>query len=118
MIEALQRLYDALLAWFNASWDWLNNGLYDFAQWAFAQYVEWYSIQLLKFKIAAVVFAWGAAKKILADLDLSAKLDLAFGLLPGPALNVLEALDIPQCLMLILTAVVTKFVLRFIPGMT
>lgn len=118
MIAALQKIFDSLVKFFDTLWQWITEGIYDFATWAFAQYVQFASLQALKFKLWALNFGWDVARQILLDLNFGGRLAEAFALLPPSAANVLNALGISQCLTLILTAAVTKFVFRFIPGMT
>lgn len=116
MIAALQRMFDAITRFFDAFWDWLTHGLYDLLIWGLRGYVEFMTLQAIRFKIFVLTIAWDTAKAILVDLDVSAKLQALFDLLPpAVALNV-SALRVPEAVMLILTAYGTRYVMRFIPG--
>jgi len=118
MIEAIQRVYDAVLTFFQGIWDWITTGIYDFGVWAFAKLVEYLVWKSLEFKLWALDFGWDAAKVMLADLDFSNRMQSAFDLLPASSVAILNALGVPQCITLVVTAALTRFLLRFIPGAT
>lgn len=116
MIEAIQRLFDSFIAFFQGIWDWLTDGLYDFAVWVFRGYVEFATLGALKFKLFVLTFAWDVAKAILVDLEVSTRLQALYDLLPPSVAVNITAMRIPEGVGLILTAYVTRYVLRFIPG--
>lgn len=116
MIDAIQKLYDAIIGFFNGFWNFLSETIFDVATWAFAQFVEYLTLGAISFQLWALDFAWGVAKQILVDLDFTNKVTMALGLLPESSLSIVNALGVTQCLSLIFTALITKYVLRFIPG--
>ena len=116
MIAALQSLYNTISTFFGSVWGWLDTGLHDAAVWAYASSIEYYTLASLKFKLRIINFAWDVAKQILIDLNFSATFNEYYSLIPDYIQVNLSALRIPQGITLIVTALVTKYVLRFIPG--
>jgi hypothetical protein len=115
MIDLLKKLFDSVSNFFTALWDWLWDGLYDLIVWAFAGLVEYLTLASIEFAIWAVGFAWDVAKQILQDLNFSSYLASAWSALPPEASGILTLLKIPEVLTILASAVVTKYVLRFIP---
>ena len=105
---------DAFYTYIN---DWLNSGIYDFWTEATAYMVESAVLGYLKMINFIVPFAWGVAKQIIADLNLSALIDSAYSLLPSMSRSIMNILRVPECVNFALSAYVTKFVLRFLPGL-
>lgn len=97
--------------------DWLNSGVYglltDFAAYLIKQAVLAY-LALLNF---AIPFAWGIAKSILQDLNLSALINAAWDDLPTMSQAVATSFKVPEIINTAITGFVTKFVMRFIPGL-
>lgn len=117
MIAALQSIYNSVVNFFTAIWNWLTNGgIYDVIVWAYAQWIEYYTLASLKFKLFALNLGWDVAKTFIIDMQLSQKLAAFFALLPSDVAVNVTALRIPEGIGLILTAYITRYVLRFIPG--
>lgn len=97
--------------------DWLNSGVYgvltDFTAYLIKQAVLGY----LAFMNVAIPFAWGVAKSIIQDLNISALINSAWDDLPSSSQAIATAFKIPEIINTIVTGFVTKFVIRFIPGM-
>jgi len=108
-MDFFQRVID----FFNHIIDWLNQGIYDFVTQLFAQYVMWATIQQIKFKLWAIDFAWDVAQNILSTLNITNELNAAFGSLDADVVAVLNFFSIPHAISIMLSAAVTKFVLRF-----
>lgn len=108
---------DAFTNFFDYIQDWLNSGIYglltDFAAYFIKQAVLSY-LALLNF---AIPFAWGIAKSIIADLNLSALINSAWDDLPSSSQAIATAFKIPEVINTAVTGFVTKFVLRFVPGL-
>ena len=116
MIAALQSLYTSVVNFFSAVWNWITSGLYDSIVWAYTQWIEYYTLASLKFKLFALNLGWDVAKTFIIDMQLSQKLSAFFALLPSDVAVNVTALRIPEGIGLILTAYITRYVLRFIPG--
>lgn len=97
--------------------DWLNSGIYTFFTDAAAYFVELTVVGYLKFINFIVPFAWGVAKTILQDLDLSSHINSAYSQFPSMTRDLLTALRVPEAVNFAITGFATKFVLRFIPGL-
>jgi hypothetical protein len=97
--------------------DWLDSGVYDFWTEAFAYFVEYMVVSYLKFINVVIPFAWGVAKVILEDLNVSALIDSAYSQFPSMSRDLMTAMRVPECINFALSAFVTKFVLRFVPGL-
>jgi hypothetical protein len=116
MITALQSLYTSVVNFFTSAWNWLTTGIYDVLIWSYTQFIEYYTLAGLKFKLFALTFGWDIAKSIIIDMQLSQKLQAFFSVLPPDVSVNVTALRIPEGIGLILTAYITRYVLRFIPG--
>lgn len=97
--------------------NWLESGVYTFATDAMAYFVEAAVYGYLKLLNWAIPFAWGVAKTILNDFGVNTMLDAAWNSLPNDSVSILKFFKIDDAINLILNAAVTKFVLRFIPGL-
>jgi len=102
---------------FNHLWDWLNNGVVDLFTAVIAYLIEKLFLFALDFILWAVPFAWGIAKQIMTDLSISERLNAAFEVLPSDLLSTIFFFRVPEALNLIISAFITRFVLRFIPGL-
>lgn len=108
---------DAFGNFFGFISDWLNSGVYglltDFTAYLIKQAVLAY-LALLN---TAIPFAWGVAKSILQDLNLSALINSAWDELPSMSQDVATAFKVPEIINTAITGYVTKFVMKFIPGL-
>lgn len=86
--------------------------LKDFSGYLIQKLTVWY----LEAKIEAIQFAWGIAQNILTDLSLSQRITDTLTALPQDVRNVMNFLRVPEAITNLLTAYVTRFVLRFMPG--
>lgn len=116
MISGLQLIFTSIYNFFAGIWNYVTVGLYDSIVWAYTQWIEFYTVASLKFQLHALELAWDIARTILYNLQISQKLQSFFSLLPSDVAVNVGALRIPEGIGLILTAYVTRYVLRFIPG--
>lgn len=108
--------YDSVCNFFNWVFNWFTSGLYDFAVWAYAGLIEHITLSYVKTMLWALPFAWDVANTIISDLSLPARLAQFWSALPPEVAGLASVLNIPQAILMILSAYVTRFVLRFIPG--
>jgi hypothetical protein len=106
--------FNGTVEFFNEMMDFKNSGIYQFFTHFFAEFVIWLSVGLIKSKIAAVSFAWDVAQEILISLNLSSMISQAWGYLDIKVVNLLTFFKIPEAINIVLSAHVTKFVLRLI----
>ena len=115
MLDLLGYIYDSLDFFFTSIYQFLTGGIYSFAQWAFAQFIEKSTLAFLDFVLWAIPFAWGTAKNIMNDIGLSQLLTNAWSSLDSNVLGFLTAFRVPDCLNILISAFFTRYVLRFIP---
>ena len=96
--------------------DWLNSASYPFFTDMMAKGIELATLAYLKFLIWVIPFAWGIAKTIIQDLGVNDALTAAWSQLDSKSLQMLAFFQVPTAVNHIVTALVTKVALRFIPG--
>lgn len=114
-MDALVEFTKSIVNFFKDIWHFISDKIYDVFVWFFAGLVETATLASLKFALFASDFAWDVAKQILVDADLAGFLTTAWGYLPNDVRYILTACQIPTCVSIIVTAFVSKFVMRFIP---
>lgn len=95
--------------------DFFITGVYDILVWFSALVIEKATLALLDFAIWSLPFAWDIAQQIIRDLDLSSLLHDAWSSLDSTMMGVATVLRIPEAVNLLISASITKYVLRFIP---
>lgn len=116
MIAALQSIFTSIINFFQWIWTFITSGIYDLIVWGLRGFVEFYTLSALKFQLFALNLGWDVAKAILVDMQFNARLQGFFDALPSAVSVNLTALRIPEGIALILTAYITRYVIRFIPG--
>jgi hypothetical protein len=90
------------------------DGIYDLlSQWT-AWFIEWAVVAMWKVKLAVLAFSWDVAQNIIADLNISAFLNQAWGALNSQTLSMLFFFRVPEAVNIIVSAGVTKLVFRFV----
>lgn len=115
MLQILGVLLTSVVAFFGAIDGWFGEEIYNFATWAFSQLVQYIILASIKFQILAVTFAWDVASQLLADLNISSFISEAWGSIPGDLSSVLGFFGVPEAVNILISALGTKFVLRFVP---
>lgn len=105
-------MFDAL-AWI-AGWFGEGGGIVDFFNAAMLKAVEWYTLAKIKSLIWSVEFAWSVAKSVLQSLGAADFISGAFAALPETAANALRFFGFDQFVDAVLTASVTKYVMRLV----
>lgn len=114
-MDILFLISDSIGAFFTMVGAFVTDGIYDFWVWAASQLIELFTLAALNFALWALPFAWEVAKQIIVDLNLSAMIQAAWGQLDSSVLGYATALRISESVNLLISAFVTRFVLRFIP---
>ena len=96
--------------------EWLNSGTYGFVTDAVAYAIEAAVWAYLKFINWVIPFAWGIAKKIIEDLQISAVINAALSNFSLETIGLINFLKFPEAIMSLATAGMTKLVFKFIPG--
>ena len=101
----------------NGIYDWLTNGIFSFFSSAFSSLMEWLVVTAIHQMTWAIQFAWGIAQNVIQDLHISEQLNNSWSFLPASYKNSLTFFRIPEVLLNLISAYITKFVLKFIPGL-
>ncbi len=113
-IASVNQFFTKVIDFFNQSLDFIYTGIYDFlTEWT-AYFIIKATIASIDFKLFMIRFAWDTAKQILQQLNISNAINNAFSSLDSNVVMVLSFLHVPETINLILMALVTKFVLRFL----
>ena len=94
-------------------WEFLINGLYDFFTEWYAAFVIWATVSEIKAKLWAIGFSWDVAEQVINQLNISATLSAAWSSVDVRVLNALTFFHVPEAINILLTARITRFVLRF-----
>lgn len=108
-------MLDWLMEPINEFFDWLFYGIYDFFVEAFAYLVEVLTIWMVKSAIVTTQFAWDVAEQIILDIGVTQALNSAWSTIPGDTASVLAFFAIPDVVNILLSALVTRWVLKFVP---
>lgn len=114
---------DAIIAWmgnvthfFQAQWDFMDSGIYEFIKSLLVVVTKaaiWTAIQV---KIISIDIAYTVVQEVLQDSGVTALVKSSWASIPGDMQSTLAFFKIPQGLTLILSAIPTKWAMRFIPG--
>lgn len=84
----------------------------------FTDYVAYLIIQAQvaywKIKLSALSFSWDVAQSIISQLGISSYISSAFSSLDSDLLDVISYIKIPDFVNIIVSAVTTKFVFKFL----
>lgn len=98
----------------NIALSWIDVGIYEYTDTVFERLSAWLIVFYLEYKLWALEFAWAIASVLLDGLDISSKLDLAWGAIDSTMLNVLTFFKVPEGLNVIISAFTTRFVMDLI----
>lgn len=107
IINAIVDLYDQIQAF-------LTDGIYTLLTQFVAWFIKWSVVAMWKIKLAILNFSWDVAQEILISLHLSDYMNTALGSLNVQVFNMLQFFRIPEGINIILSAGVTKFIMRFL----
>ena len=96
---------------------WLTSGIYDVLVQAFSELVQWLTAAWFRGWLWGAQFAWATAQDILVDLNISQTIQQAFASLDAQTQAILGVLRVPEIINAFLSAIGTRWVMRFIPGM-
>lgn len=116
MIQAIQTVFYSINNFFTSAWIWLDEGVYNLAIWGFRQYIYYYTLSSLTLKLYIINFSWDVARSIVIDMQISQRLQGFWDLLPVDVSANASALRIPECILIIITAYITRYVMKFVPG--
>lgn len=94
-------------------WDFLQHGIYDFFTKLLATWIIYSTIATIKFKLWSLTFAWHIAQQILSQLNIVSAIESAWGSVDSRIMSAMSFFRIPEAINIILTARLTRFVLKF-----
>jgi hypothetical protein len=104
-----------ILEFFQSVWDWIYSGIYDFVKEVFvlATKVAIYSYyQALLF---ALQVAYQTFQELVSEIGISDKVQQYYNMLDADVRSVLSFFGIPDALMIIFSAIGTRWTLKFVP---
>jgi hypothetical protein len=103
-----------MIEFFNEMYAFITSGIYDFVVEVYA----WLIIKITAFQLqaamASIEFAWDIAREIITQLNISSEMQSALSQLPPDIVDKLNFFNVINGLNLMLNALVTRFVMRFI----
>lgn len=102
------------MQWLSDFFGGVGGGLSDMVTQAFSWIIQKVTVYQIKAKLAAVQFAWGVAKDILSDLQVTQGITETLSLLPQQVRDGINFFRVPECITNVLTAYTTRYVLRFL----
>jgi hypothetical protein len=108
-------ILDAILEWLRSIGEFFSEGIYQLIVDGFSYLIEILTLWSIQFTVWSSGFAWDIAKNIITDLGISDKLNQAWGIIPVDTVNILAFFGIPELISMLVTAIITSYVLKFIP---
>lgn len=114
-MEWLAGFINDCVLFINWVWSWFYTGIYDLLK-SFLVVLTKASIYAsLQATLFALDIAYTTVQEILADIGVIAQLQSYWNGIPTEVRNYLDFFNIPQGLMLVLSAIPTRMALRFVP---
>lgn len=113
-MTSLLGFFNDVVLFLNDVSDFHQSGIYQFFKQVFAQFIIYSTVAYIEFKIFMLGFAYDVAKEILNQLSFSTLLSQAWGSIDSNTAHLLGFFKIPEAINIVLSAKVTKFVLKFI----
>lgn len=107
--------FDQVSAFFQAGWDWLYFGIYDFIKETFVLLTKVMIYSAIQTAIFTAQVAFEAVQDISADLGVTQHAQAAYNSIPQNMRATLDFFGVPQALTIIFSAIPTKFAMRFVP---
>lgn len=107
---------DSTNTFFQAIWDFMNNGIYDFFKGCLVVLVKALIYSYIEFKVFMIDIAYTVVQEILQETGVVALVKSAWGSVPGDMQSMLSFFNIPQGLTLIFSAIPTRWAMKFVPG--
>lgn len=110
-------MFDWLMEPINAILSWLFEGIYHFFVQAFAYFIEVFTYIMILFTLWATEFAWDVASAIIVNTGINNVINTAFSFLPAQTRETLNFFRVLEAITLLITSLISKYVMRFIPFM-
>lgn len=102
-----------LLEFFNSIIAFINVGIFEGFETMLQHMTASFILKVLEFKLYMVQFSWGVAQQLITQLNLSTYINQAWSQVDQTLVGTLTYFRIPEGINLVLSAGITKFVLRF-----
>ena len=108
-------LIPGIVDFLQSIWDWLYSGIYDFVASAFVLLTKmlihaWLSAKLFLLKISYTAFS-----EIVSEIGITDKVSEYYGYISPETRAILSALRIPEALLIICSAIGTRWTMNFVP---
>lgn len=97
--------------------DFVQQGIYDFAQEAFKYAITTGLIAYVKAQLWGLTFAWEIGQSLLQAFNVSGQIAGAFGALNSNISSALFFFRVPESVSILLSAGATRFVMNMVPGL-
>ncbi|AEG00734.1 DUF2523 domain-containing protein [Methylomonas methanica] len=94
--------------------DFFTTGIYELLTKFTAWFVKWSVVAMWKAKLAAIAFSWDVAQELITTLNISGYINAAWSTLDSKVLNMFVYFKIPEAVNIVMSAGVTKFVMKFL----
>lgn len=106
-----------ILEFFQAIWDWVYSGIYDFVKEAFVLATKVAIYTYFQGMLFALEVAYEVFQELISEIGISDKLQQYYGMLNADIRAAAAFFGIPDALMIIFSAIGTRWTLKFVPMM-
>lgn len=117
-MDYLAEIYNFIASvpdFFIAIFEFLNNGIVEFFISLGDYILDGLAVLFVNVCLLTLNFMWAIFRVLLVDLDISNRLSTSFSSFDSDTLNMVLFFKIPEALGMILSAFVTRFIMRLIP---
>jgi hypothetical protein len=112
-VDTIYQFFNQATDFFNQLLDFRDSGIYEFFTKAFAEFTIIFMIDLIEFKIYLISFFYDVVIEIFNQLKISDAVSVAWSYLSPQVASIATFFHIPDVVNIILSARMTKFLLRF-----
>ena len=102
---------DTIVEALNVLINFIDVGIFQTIDSAFERFVVWCVLIYIKLKLYAIQLTWSFASVLVDSLNISAQLSTLWSGLDSSILNTLLFFRIPECINIIFSALITRFIL-------
>lgn len=114
-MEWIADFFNNVSTFFQDAWNWLYDGLYDFAKAFLVTATKAFVYGYLQAMLICLDIAYTAVQEILQETGILDKVQQTYNLIPVEVRNYLGFFNIPQGLGLIFSAIPTRWAMKFVP---
>lgn len=106
---------EGIFSFLDSVYNFLTSGIWEWAQESMMWFIGKIGIWYVETKLTMLQMVWGVAKGLIKELAISDRILAAFNGLPPAAVSMVAWAKIPECINMVASTVLTKFILRFTP---